>query len=262
MRRVSNTHDMRGSIIAVAAFKGGVGKTTLAYEIAGALDAVLVDLDFQPGGGATHIWGFDPRRAKRAPLLDALESPDRVPRPKHRANRPDLVPCHPDLGVARLDEDDIADGLERWAIAWQRTVVVDTLPGRHWTTDGALKIADLVVIPVTPGRSEIAATDAMIEELSGYPLLLVPNMTPAVPDARWVKALRGFATRDGVGVAMPVSEHRWLRRRVLASALTCQPNPGVRTSRAAAEFVAVANDVRKRCLTPKPSTNSTLAATG
>lgn len=258
---------MRGAIIALAAYKGGVGKTTLAYEIAGALDAVLVDLDFQ-GGGATLMWGFNPLGVTRAPLLDALESPERVPRPKRRPSRPDLVPCHPDLQVARLDEDDIADALERWATAWERPVVVDTHPGRHWTTDGATKVADVIVVPVPPGRQELGATEAMLRQLPGFPLMLVPNKTPAIPDARWIAALAAFAELPGVQVASPVSEHRWMQRRRLASAVTCQPNPGVRVKRAAIELVTVAKEVSTRCSqlrqnrpSPRASQNSKLAAT-
>ncbi len=237
---------MRGAIITVAAQKGGVGKTTLAYEIAGALDAVLVDLDFH-GGGVTNLWGFDPLGAVRAPLLDALESRSRTPRPKRGASRPDLVPTHPDLSVARLEAEDVADALERWANVWQRTVVVDTHPGAHWTTDGAVQVADLVVVPVPPGRRELAATASMLREHTGYPILLVPNMTPSVPDERWIDALAGFAERDGVHLAPFISEHRWLRRRLLSSAITCQPRPGVRTQRAAEQFAAVAKEAINQC---------------
>jgi len=69
-------------IVTVAAAKGGVGKTTLAYELAGCLGGVLVDLDWD-SGGATRMWGYDPAAFRRAPLLDALEA-----RPRARASRP------------------------------------------------------------------------------------------------------------------------------------------------------------------------------
>ena len=90
----------RPPIVTVAAAKGGVGKTTLAYELAAGLDGVLVDLDWD-AGGATRMWGFDPAKAARAPLLDGFErGPDgRPPRPKRRANQPALVPAHPDLSA-------------------------------------------------------------------------------------------------------------------------------------------------------------------
>src|SRR5947209_10262866 len=81
-------------VVTVAASKGGVGKTTLAYELAAALDAVLVDLDWD-SGGATRMWGYDPTAYKTAPGLDALEagpgSPP--PRPRQRPHQPALVPA-------------------------------------------------------------------------------------------------------------------------------------------------------------------------
>ena len=202
----------RGAILTVAAQKGGVGKTTLAYELAAVLDGILLDLDFH-GGGVTNLWGFDPLAAARAPLLDALErGPSaRPPRPKHRPNRPDLVPSHPDLSAARLDAEDLAECLESWAGTWDgRPLVIDTHPGAHWTTDGAVQVADLVLVPTPPGRRELAATEAMLREHDGFPILLVPTMVPGYPPAWWIDALQRFREQRAVHLAPPISEHRWL----------------------------------------------------
>jgi chromosome partitioning protein len=158
-----------------------VGKTTLAYELAAVLDGVLIDLDFH-GGGATDLWGFDPLTASRAPLLDALErgANARPPRPKRRPNRPALVPSHPDLSEVRLDSDDLAECLEAWAHQWEgRPLVVDTHPGAHWTNDGAVQVADVVLVPAPPGQRELAATRAMLREHEGFPILIVPMMAPS-----------------------------------------------------------------------------------
>ena len=247
-----NGTPVRGAILTVAAQKGGVGKTTLAYEIAAVLDGVLIDLDFH-GGGATNLWGFDPLAVTRAPLLDALErGPDaRPPRLKRGPGRLDLVPSHPDLSAARLDADAVAEALEAWAIAWGgRALIVDTHPGAHWTTDGAVGVADLVVSPIPPGRREVAATEAMLREHEDYPFLLVPSIVPPSPPARWIESLHAFAQREHVHLAPPISEHRWLRRRMLTSAITRQSHPGARTKRAAAEFEAVARRAAELCLTP------------
>jgi chromosome partitioning protein len=249
---VADRDAVRGAILTVAAQKGGVGKTTLAYELAAVLDGVLIDLDFH-GGGATNLWGFDPLAVTRAPLLEALEQGPgaRPPRPKRGPSRPDLVPSHPDLSAARLDADAVAEALEAWAIAWGgRTLIVDTHPGAHWTTDGAVQVADLVVSPIPPGRREVAATEAMLREHEDYPFLLVPSMVPPSPPARWIDALHAFAQREHVHLSPPISEYRWLRRRMLTSAITRQSRPGARTKRAAAEFEAVARRAAELCLTP------------
>lgn len=239
---------MTPRIITVAAAKGGVGKTTLAYEVAAALGGVLVDLDWD-AGGATRMWGFDPLKAARAPLLDALErGPDgRPPRLKRRANQPALVPAHPDLSASRIDSDLVADCLSAWAEQWQEPyVVVDTHPGANPLTDGAMQVADLVVVPVVLGAREMDALEAILADYAGYRLLLVPTMVPAVPPRRFVERLAALA--DGrLAVAPPVSEHRWIRRRLRRAALVTQPNPGVRVRAAAAEFRAVAESVEVAC---------------
>lgn len=235
-------------IVTVAAAKGGVGKTTLAYELAAALTGVLVDLDWD-AGGATRMWGFDPTRAARAPLLDALErGPEgRPPRPKRRANQPALVPAHPDLSASRIDADLVGDCLIAWAHAFEEPyLVIDTHPGANPLTDGAIQGADLVVVPVVLGAREMDALEAIVDDYRDYRLLLVPTMVPAVPPRRFVERLAALA--DGrIAVAPPVSEHRWMRRRLRRAALVTQPNPGVRVRAAAAELRAVAESVEVAC---------------
>ena len=235
-------------IITVAAAKGGVGKTTLAYELAAALGGVLVDLDWD-AGGATRMWGFDPSRAARAPLLDGLErGPEgRVPRLKRRPNQPELLPSHPDLSASRIDADLVADCLGAWARAWGRPyVVVDTHPGANALTDGAMQVADLVVVPVVLAAREMDALEAIVADYADYRLLLVPTMVPPVPPRRFVDRLAALA--DGrIAVAPPVSEHRWVRRRLRRAALVTQPNPGARVRAAAAELRAVAESVEVAC---------------
>jgi chromosome partitioning protein len=232
-------------VVTVAAAKGGVGKTTLAYELAASLNGILVDLDWD-SGGATRMWGYDPSKYRRAPLLDALEAgPDgKPPIPRTRRHQPALVPSHGDLAASSIDESLVADCLASWTATWDnRTVVVDTHPGANPLTDGAIEVADLMVIPVVLGSRELDALEAMLNDFRKYRLLLVPNMVPPVPPRRLVERLRTLVETDSV--APPISEHRWIRRRLRRSALTLQPDPGVQLSRAAAEFRAVAEAVEK-----------------
>ncbi|MHB8618270.1 MAG: ParA family protein [Chloroflexota bacterium] len=234
-------------LIVVAAAKGGVGKTTIAYELAAALDGVLVDLDWD-SGGATRMWGYDPSAFRRAPLLDALEGwPDgRPPAPRARLHQPALVPGHKDLAASSIPDALVADCLTAWAKAWKRPyVVVDTHPGANPLTDGAMQVADLVVVPVILGAREMDALEGMLRDFAQYRLLLAPNMVPASPPRRYVERLASLA--EGVPVAPPISEHRWIRRRLRRAAVTLQPNPGLQVRHAAEEFRQLAVAVELAC---------------
>ena len=230
-------------IVTVAATKGGVGKTTLAYEVASCLDGVLVDLDWD-SGGATRMWGYDPRSYHSAPLLNAFEAgPDGTPpRPRRRAHQPLLVPSSPDLAASRIPDALVADCLISWAAAWSAPyVVVDTHPGANPLTDGAMEVSNIVVTPVLLGAREMDALSGMLADFAAYRLLLVPMMVPPSPPRRYVDRFARLA--EGRPVSPVVSEHRWIRRRVRRSAITLQPRPGVAVARAAEEYRAVARAV-------------------
>jgi chromosome partitioning protein len=234
-------------IIAVAATKGGVGKTTIAYELAATLSAVLVDLDWD-GGGASAMWGYNPGAFKTSPLLDALERgpAGTPPRPRSKARQPALVPSHADLAASTIPDGLVADCLLAWAERWpHRYVVVDTHPGANPLTDGAMQAADLIVVPVVLASRELDALGPMLTDFASYNLLLAPNKVPASPPKRHVERLTALCGQRPVGP--PISEHRWLARRVRRTAVTLQPNPGRAVLAAALEFQALATIVEKCC---------------
>lgn len=228
-------------IATVAAAKGGVGKTTLAYELAAALDGTLVDLDWD-AGGATRMWGIDPTASTRVPLLDALErGPDgKPPRPRRRAGQPKLIPSHPDLSASRIEPDLVTECLLAWATTSEDPwMLIDTHPGANALTDGAVSAAEIVIVPTVLGMRELDALEQSLEELAAHRVVVVPTMVPTVPPRRLVDRLANLA-HGRCRVAPPVSEHRWIRRRLRRSALVSQRNPGVKVQAAAAEFRAVA----------------------
>jgi chromosome partitioning protein len=110
-----------------------------------------------------------------------------------------------------------------------------------------MQVADLVVVPVVLGVREMDALEAILSDYADYRLLLVPTMVPAVPPRRFVERLADLADGGRLAVAPPISEHRWIRRRLRRAALVNQPNPGVRVRAAAAEFRAVADSVEVAC---------------
>ena len=157
-------------IITIAAWKGGVGKTELAKELAWLLDGVLVDLDWD-AGGATRAWGYRHETRTNAPLLDALER-GRCPRPlSGKGVRADLIPSHPDFSVNQPASQDMAAALEKWSAELKRPLVIDTHPGGVPSTVGAASAAHVVVVPVNLETRALAATEQMANELQGgYPL--------------------------------------------------------------------------------------------
>lgn len=204
--------NLRSMIVAVASWKGGVGKTMLAYELAWFLRAVLVDFDWDRGG-ISRQWGYRHETRTTAPLLDALES-GKTPRPlRGGETRADLVPSHPDWSVNQPPNDLLASRLEEWAATWRRPVVVDTHPGGVPSTYGALAAAHLVVVPAPFGEREFEALEGLLDELQSYPLLIVPNMVPSIPVERDINRLADLGERYNAPIGPMVSEYRWLRRR-------------------------------------------------
>lgn len=231
-------------IVSVAAWKGGVGKSTLAYELAFLLDAPLVDLDWDRGGVTRH-WGYRHENRMRAPLLDGLER-GRTPTPLRGALKPDLVPSHPDFVDNQPTPEDMANALEKWAGEWGREyVVVDTHPGGVASTYGAISAASVVLVPTVLATKELEALQGMLDELPDYPLLTAPNKVPKAPPASEISRLRQLVeATPGVRVTPPVSDYRWLRTRKIRRAVTSYEIEPARLRPLAAEVRAVAEAVR------------------
>lgn len=208
-------------IVTVAARKGGVGKTTLAYELAWLLGAPLVDLEFDDGS-ATRMWGYRHESRLRAPLLDALES-GRTPRLLSGYHKPDLVPCHPDFQLNQPVPEAMADVLATWAGEWNRDfVVVDTHGGGSASGDGAIAAASVVVVPAPLKTKDLNATEGMVNEMPDYPLVLVPNMVPRVPKAAEIARLGQIVAGTPVTVADPIPYVRGIETRKKRVAVTSE----------------------------------------
>jgi chromosome partitioning protein len=121
------------SVIVVANPKGGVGKSTLATQIAGYLASIgktvtLGDLDRQQ---SSRQW-LDARPANLPRILPWEISRDAIARPARGAN----------------------------------AAVIDTPAGLHGSRlDAALKVADLLVVPLQPSLFDMQATHAFVREL-------------------------------------------------------------------------------------------------
>jgi chromosome partitioning protein len=206
--------------------KGGVGKTTLAYELAWLLDAPLVDLDWE-GGTASRTWGY---RWEEHPVSAIVAAIDRgvTPRPLagRRTRRPDLVPGHPDFELHQPDAETMADLLTKWAAEWGRDwVVVDSHPGATSATNGALAVAHVVLVPVVLAMKDIFGTELTVRELAGYPLVVVPNRVPPTPPAAMLGALRRVIENTEARVAPPIPAAQAVATRRRRTAMVADDPP-------------------------------------
>lgn len=154
---------MAGLKIAVAAGKGGVGKTTTACGIAAVLAAkgwrvLLVDLD--PQSNAAWGLGADPTRPGTAELLLG-ESPVCIP----VTDNLEVLPGGPGLkshDVMRLDPEALADAIGAFDHA---AVIFDCPPGWDHLERFGLVAADVALVVVDAHPFAIQGAARVIETL-------------------------------------------------------------------------------------------------
>ena len=134
-------------ILAVTGGKGGVGKSTVAYNLAAQLDGVVVDgdlamADLPPG----HGLDLHDVLAGRATPTEAVRSDGPVA----------MVPCGRTLAGARgADPTELTDTL-RTLDRTHRWVVVDSPAGLRADVGLPLAVADAAVVVTTPATAAIA----------------------------------------------------------------------------------------------------------
>ena len=238
---------LRDLLVAIAAWKGGVGKTEIAKEIAWILAAILVDFDWDRGN-ASRAWGYRHETRTNAPLLDAFET-GRTPRPlKGGEHRADLVPSHPDWMANQPEDEVITRNVEQWSAEWQRPVVIDTHPGGGDSTYGAVAAAHVIVAPVVLEQRPLEALEGMADELRSYPLLIVPNMVSAAP-RKMVDRLQGISETYGLPVGPPISKYSWLAQRQYRMAVSARKPVPARSRPFVHEVTAVARAVVELAIT-------------
>lgn len=230
---------METRVFTVGSRKGGVGKTTLAYELASLRGAVLVDFEWD-GSSVSRRWGYRHEDRVRDSLLDALER-GRTPRPLlGKGHKADLVPGSPHLVDAGLSLDDYADALQRWAGEWGRDLVVDTHPGASEPAHGAMAASSAIIVPTTLRVDDLNGTEQMLQDLADYPLVVVPNMVRRVPPRAEIIRLAAI-TKGRAAVAPPLPYATAIERRKKRIAMTAEsPTP-----KSVAGFVEALTDVSR-----------------
>ena len=171
-------------ILAVTAGKGGVGKSTVALNLAAELDAVLVDADLSMA---------DLPSARGPDLHDVLAGRADPVEAVHEGGRVAVLPCGRSLAGARAaDPTVLVDAARRVRREYGR-VVVDSPAGMRGDAGVPLLAAEACVVVTRP--TEAALTDAIrARELARAvetPLARVVLNRAAGVDARTVATTLG-----------------------------------------------------------------------
>jgi len=169
--------------IAVTNQKGGVGKTTVAINVAGALnargrDVLFVDID--PQGNATEDLGLpDAYDADPPSLFDCLTDAsqrDRIPEVVREHAEMDVIPSNidmtaaePELTLSRRGGEQLALLLEHVAADYEY-VIVDSPPNLGNLTDNALYASQHILIPALAESTSKRAFELLFDHVDSLEL--------------------------------------------------------------------------------------------
>ena len=189
----------KASIIALANQKGGVAKTTTAFNLGVALHrrgrrVLLVDLD--PQSSLSISAGLAVAKLTETIyelLTDKIQDP--LPTIQHTRSGPDILPSTIDLALAEIELVMMTNRESRLKRVLSPLrdlydyILIDCPPSLGLLTYNALACADAVLIPVqaaylaTRGLAQLQATIAQVQRDSN-PTLRVAGVLPTMYDGR------------------------------------------------------------------------------
>ncbi len=172
-------------IISVYSAKGGVGKTTLAVNLAWASATLssrrtlLWDLDAQ--AAASYILGQEPKGARAQQSITRDGDPSDLIR-KTEIDGLDLLPADDslrglDLAFHALGKRRRLAKIAASLVADYDRLIIDCPPGLTDTSDQILRASDLVVVPVIPAALSRRALDVIKQHVGrkkGPQVMLAP----------------------------------------------------------------------------------------
>lgn len=218
-------------ILAVTGGKGGVGKSTLAYNLGAALDAVVVDADLAmadlPRGRGPDLHDV---LACRADPVEAL-----------RPGPVDLLPCGRSLAGARAADVGRLDEAVR-SVAPGRDVLVDCPAGLRADAGVPLAVADACVVVASPrawALADAVRARGLARELdAGLVAVALNRLLDDTPTAAVERAL-------GAPVVSVPADPR-LGRSVEAEEPVVDASPDSAGARAVEELAAAVQSCKSR----------------
>ena len=247
------------AVIAVYSVKGGVGKTTIAVDLAWRCasikhqETLLWDLDVQ--GGSGYLLGHDPQGSSYAAGVFQREGrPERliVPTPYPRLS---LLPGDNSLRDLPVQLARIGHGrrLARLTQTLGKTyerIVLDCPPLINQVSDQIIAAADVIVLPLTPSPLAARAMEQVRRELARHekhpPLL--PVLTMYDPRRRLHRA-----AREGYAAGWPVVPASSLVEQVAARRAPIATYAGWTDTAQAIERIWRAVENKLREIAPPPS---------
>ena len=173
------------AIIAVYSVKGGVGKTTLAANLAwnsasnSTRETLLWDLD--ASGGAGYLLGIDPDVDKQAERLFSRHRPphDMVQKTQH--NNLSVLPADESLRdidrhFTRVVRRDGFSRITGWLERDYERIILDCPPVLNALSTHIMRAADLVIVPLPPSPLSTRAFQLVAKEVksvgSNHPPML------------------------------------------------------------------------------------------
>jgi chromosome partitioning protein len=222
--RQTQEHQAMAKVVAIENEKGGVGKTTIATNLSSCLSVkhglkVLL-LDHDPQSSSTR-W-----TARRAQAEDGESDPGAIPV----------------ISMGKNLARDLPSLSSRYDV-----VIIDGLPQTDVLTAAAIKVADLVIVPVQPSAYDLWACEATLnvirerQEISGGQPKGSLLVSRAIPNTLLERGIREQLDATGFYVFAGQTVHRQAYAQGVAQGLSVMDLPP--TDKARIEIEAITLEV-------------------